>query len=91
MIAINRPEKRNAVDPATAVKLFEAIKDFESDTESTAAVLHGKGTKAFLLPNNSAAYLHGTIIPIDTYVKVSYCVVCIPLATVLRWSFLLGI
>ena len=43
MIAINRPEKRNAVDPPTAVQLFQAIKDSESDEEATVAVLHGKG------------------------------------------------
>ncbi|XP_067949568.1 putative enoyl-CoA hydratase [Watersipora subatra] len=43
MIAINRPEKRNAINPTTAVQLFQAIKDFESDEETTAAVLYGKG------------------------------------------------
>lgn len=43
MIAINRPEKRNAIDPTTAIKLFEAIKDFELDKEATVAVLYGKG------------------------------------------------
>ena len=50
MIAINRPEKRNAVDPPTAVQLFQAIKDFESDEEATVAVLHGKGIIIIISP-----------------------------------------
>ncbi|KAJ8322139.1 hypothetical protein KUTeg_000610 [Tegillarca granosa] len=43
MIAINRPENRNAIDPPTAKLLYEAFKTFESDKESIVAVLHGKG------------------------------------------------
>lgn len=43
MIAIDRPEKRNAVDPATAKDLFEAFKSFDQDDKMTAAVLYGKG------------------------------------------------
>lgn len=43
MIAINRPEKRNCVNHATALKLEEAIRQFEDDPTSSAAVLYGKG------------------------------------------------
>ena len=43
MIAINRPEKRNAVDPPTAKELFNAFKEFDEDDSMTAAVLYGKG------------------------------------------------
>lgn len=43
MIAINRPEKRNAVDPSTAEELYKAFKQFEKDETMTAAVLYGKG------------------------------------------------
>ncbi|XP_045182578.2 short-chain-enoyl-CoA hydratase-like [Mercenaria mercenaria] len=42
-IAINRPEKRNAVNPETAKELFQAFTDFEEDKEALVAVLHGKG------------------------------------------------
>ncbi|CAL8111816.1 unnamed protein product [Orchesella dallaii] len=42
-IGINRPEKRNCVNHATALKLEEAIKNFEDDPTSAAAVLYGKG------------------------------------------------
>ncbi|KAF6041613.1 echA5 [Bugula neritina] len=42
MIAINRPHKRNAVDPETAKYLHEAMQDFEADENTSAAVLYGK-------------------------------------------------
>ncbi|KAL4235237.1 hypothetical protein ACF0H5_006875 [Mactra antiquata] len=42
-IAINRPEKRNCVNPATAKELVQAFNNFEKDEESKVAVLHGKG------------------------------------------------
>lgn len=42
-IAINRPEKRNAVNPETAKELYTAFTEFEQDSESLVAVLHGKG------------------------------------------------
>ncbi len=43
LIGINRPEKRNCVNPATAEKLCEAIESFENDPDLNVAVLHGKG------------------------------------------------
>lgn len=43
LIGINRPEKRNAVNQATARALVAAFKNFEADSSSTAAVLYGVG------------------------------------------------
>lgn len=42
-IAINRPEKRNAVNPETAKELVQAFTEFEQDKDSLVAVFHGKG------------------------------------------------
>lgn len=42
-IGINRPEKRNCVDSATANLLRTAIENFENDDSSYAAVLYGVG------------------------------------------------
>jgi len=42
-IGINRPEKRNCVNNATARQLIAAFKKFEEDAESPVAVLYGKG------------------------------------------------
>jgi len=43
LIAINRPHVRNAVNPATARQLYEAFRDFDSDSNARVAVLHGLG------------------------------------------------
>lgn len=43
LIGINRPEKRNAVDPNTAGQLVDAFTKFDEDSNSEVAVLHGKG------------------------------------------------
>jgi hypothetical protein len=42
-IGINRPEKRNCVNVATAMSLYEAFYQFEHDDEMHVAVLHGIG------------------------------------------------
>lgn len=41
IVSINRPERRNAVDGATARKLFDAFLAFDADPESSAAVFTG--------------------------------------------------
>jgi enoyl-CoA hydratase len=41
VVSIARPAVRNAVDPATALALYEAMLAFEADEESGAAVLSG--------------------------------------------------
>ncbi|TCP46301.1 enoyl-CoA hydratase [Tamaricihabitans halophyticus] len=43
-IGLNRPERRNAVDRATAQALAEAFRRFDADDDSSVAVLHGVGT-----------------------------------------------
>jgi len=42
-VVIDRPERRNAVDPATARALREAFDAFEADAEAQVAVLAGAG------------------------------------------------
>jgi len=43
IITIERPERRNAVDRATAVALYEAFKAFDADEDLDVAVLTGRG------------------------------------------------
>lgn len=42
-VTINRPQARNAVDPATARALYQAFLDFEADAEQRVAILTGAG------------------------------------------------
>jgi enoyl-CoA hydratase len=42
-VLLHRPERRNAVDGATAAALAEAFRVFERDEEAAVAVLHGEG------------------------------------------------
>ena len=42
-IGINRPQKRNCVNEATAQRLYEAFEDFEADNDMHCAILHGVG------------------------------------------------
>jgi enoyl-CoA hydratase len=42
-ILLNRPERRNAIDPTTAEKLADAFRAFEADEEAAVAVLAGAG------------------------------------------------
>src|SRR3982074_1121956 len=43
IISINRPHCRNAVDGATARKLFDAFRAFDADAEASVAVFTGTG------------------------------------------------
>src|SRR3954449_2567493 len=43
IVSINRPERRNAVDGATARKLFDAFLAFDADASASAAVFTGTG------------------------------------------------
>ena len=43
IVSINRPQCRNAVDGATAKRLYEAFRAFEADDSSSVAVLTGAG------------------------------------------------
>jgi enoyl-CoA hydratase len=42
-VLLNRPERRNAVDGATAEALADAFRAFDADEEASVAVLHGEG------------------------------------------------
>jgi enoyl-CoA hydratase len=43
LIGIDRPERRNAVDRATAEALAEAFRAFDADPDASVAVLYGEG------------------------------------------------
>src|ERR687887_844004 len=47
VITIDRPERRNAVDPSTADQLLEAYRSFEADDEARVMILTGSGEDAF--------------------------------------------
>jgi enoyl-CoA hydratase len=42
-VLLSRPDRRNAVDGATAQQLADAFREFDSDHEAAVAVLHGEG------------------------------------------------
>jgi enoyl-CoA hydratase len=42
-VLLSRPERRNAVDGATAAALADAFRAFDADPEAAVAVLHGEG------------------------------------------------
>ena len=42
-VLLSRPERRNAVDGATARALADAFREFDADDEAAVAVLHGEG------------------------------------------------
>ena len=42
-VLLSRPERRNAVDGATAAALADAFREFDSDPEAAVAVLYGEG------------------------------------------------
>lgn len=43
IVSINRPERKNAVDGATARRLFDAFRAFDADPEASVAVFTGTG------------------------------------------------
>jgi enoyl-CoA hydratase len=42
-VLLSRPERRNAVDGATATALADAFREFDADEDAAVAVLHGEG------------------------------------------------
>jgi enoyl-CoA hydratase len=42
-VLLSRPERRNAVDGATAAALADAFREFDADPEAAVGVLHGEG------------------------------------------------
>jgi enoyl-CoA hydratase len=47
VLTIERPERRNAVDPETADQLLEGYRSFEADDDARVLVLTGAGNEAF--------------------------------------------
>ena len=47
VLTIERPERRNAVDPETADELLEGYRQFESDDDARVLILTGSGAEAF--------------------------------------------
>ena len=47
LVTIERPERRNAIDPETASSLLEALERFEADAEARVLVLTGAGEESF--------------------------------------------
>jgi enoyl-CoA hydratase len=47
VLTIDRPDRRNAVDAATAVALRQGLEDFEADADARVLVLTGAGGEAF--------------------------------------------
>jgi enoyl-CoA hydratase len=47
VVTIDRPERRNAVDPDTADQLLDAYRSFENDEEARVMILTGAGDEAF--------------------------------------------
>jgi enoyl-CoA hydratase/carnithine racemase len=46
-VTINRPDRRNAIDPATSHDLKQAFEDFKADDDAWVAILTGAGDQAF--------------------------------------------
>jgi enoyl-CoA hydratase/carnithine racemase len=46
-ITINRPERRNAIDPATSHEMKAAFEDFKADENAWVAILTGAGEQSF--------------------------------------------
>jgi enoyl-CoA hydratase/carnithine racemase len=46
-VTFNRPDRHNAIDPETLVRLAEAWLDFEVDDDARVAIVTGAGDKAF--------------------------------------------
>jgi enoyl-CoA hydratase/carnithine racemase len=46
-VTINRPDRRNAIDPATSHDLKQAFEDFKTDDDAWVAILTGAGDQAF--------------------------------------------
>jgi enoyl-CoA hydratase/carnithine racemase len=46
-VTINRPDRRNAIDPATSVEMRRALEDFKADDDVWVAIITGAGDQAF--------------------------------------------
>lgn len=46
-VTLNRPERRNAIDPATSQEMLDAFTDFKGDADAWVAIVTGSGDTAF--------------------------------------------
>jgi enoyl-CoA hydratase len=63
VVTINRPERRNALDPATMLGIGLALTAAENDDAVRAVVLTGAGDKAFCAGMDLKAFAEGGIVP----------------------------
>jgi len=63
VITIDRPERRNAVDGATAAELLEAYRRFEADDGARVLVVTGAGGQAFCAGADLKAMSNPTMAP----------------------------
>lgn len=56
-VTINRPEARNAIDPATHAALWETWERFRDDDEADVAILTGAGNEAFCAGADLKTYI----------------------------------
>ena len=63
-ILLNRPHRRNAIDPSTASDLTEAVRAFDADDDADVAVLAGRGDH-FCAGADLKALSEGTVHDLD--------------------------
>lgn len=72
ILTIDRPERRNAVDAATAAELLAGLRRFEADEELRVMVLTGAGDQAFCAGADLKALAEaGTEVPADVVERVA--------------------
>jgi enoyl-CoA hydratase len=59
ILTINRPEKRNALDPATTAAIGQVLLDVESDGDVAVLVITGAGDKAFCAGMDLSSFSRG--------------------------------
>jgi len=65
VITITRPERRNAVDEATAVGLREGFDSFEADDDARVLILAGEGPEAFCAGADLKAFAEAAATGVD--------------------------
>ncbi len=72
LLTIERPERRNAVDAATAEELLDGFRRFEADEEARALVLTGAGDLAFCAGADLKALAEaGPEVPLDVIERIA--------------------
>jgi enoyl-CoA hydratase len=72
VLTIDRPERRNAVDPETASLLLDGFRRFEADDGARALVLLGEGPEAFCAGADLKAIAEaGSDVPLETIEAVT--------------------